>query len=166
MRPILTALAVCAIAAPCLAEEPVGCDKFKWQIDKERLILTGDTIAIASGTKLPHAYPMSVIVDLKPFADAKLPRAPEREPKTPASFAGFVDVPAPATGGTYKISLSAEGWVDVIQNDQFVKASDFSGATGCDVIRKVVKFDLAMQPFTIQLSGVASHSIRIAITAE
>jgi hypothetical protein len=165
VRLALVVLAL-AIATPVFAEEPVGCDKFKWPIDKERLILTGDTIAIASGTKLPHAHPMSVVVDLKPFVDAKLPRTPERAPKSPTSFAGFVDVPAPATNGTYKISLSAEGWVDVIQSDQFIKASDFSGATGCDVIRKVVKFDLAARPFTIQLSGIATETIRIGITAE
>lgn len=33
------ALAVLAIAAPAFAQEPVGCDKFKWPLDHEKALL-------------------------------------------------------------------------------------------------------------------------------
>ncbi len=149
-----------------MADEPVGCDKFKWPIDKELTVMIGDTIAIPSGTNLPKALPVSVIVSLKPFADAKLPTPPERAPKSPDAYAGFVQAAAPAKAGTYKISLSAEGWIDVVQDGQPVKSSTFSGALGCDGIRKSVKFDLAAKPFTIELSDVKNDAIRIAITGD
>jgi hypothetical protein len=32
--------------------------------------------------------------------------------------------------------------------------------------RRAMKFDLAAQPFTVQLSGVPANSIRIAVTAD
>jgi hypothetical protein len=159
-------LAVCsvAIAAPALAQEPVGCDKFKWPLDKERATLNGtDLPKIASGDRVPWPIPFAATVALAPLSDAKLPMPPERAPKSPDSFGGFVQIPAPASG-TYKITQSSEGWIDVVQNGQFVKSAAFTGVMGCDGVRKSVKFDLAAQPFTVQLSGVGSNSIRIAIT--
>jgi hypothetical protein len=39
----------------------------------------------------------------------------------------------------------------------------FSGATDCDGIRKVVKFELSDAPLIIQVTGVASDSIAIAV---
>jgi hypothetical protein len=149
-----------------MADEPVGCDKFRWPIDKELTVMIGDTIAIPSGTNLPKALPVSVIVSLKRFADAKLPTPPERAPESPDSFAGYVQASAPPKPATYKISLSAEGWIDVVQDGQPVKSSAFSGALGCEGIRKSVKFDLAAKPFTIELSGVKNDAIRIAITGD
>jgi hypothetical protein len=166
VRSLFIALVVCSIAAPCLAQEPVGCDNFKWPLDKERAMLTGDTPTVASGTSLAHALPVSVIVALKPFADANLPMAPERAPKSPTSFAGFIEVGAPARAGTYKISASSEVWIDVVQDGHTVKSAGFSGATGCEGIRKSVKFDLAAQPFTVELSSIQADSIRIAITGD
>jgi hypothetical protein len=167
VRSFLIALAVCSIAAPCLAQEPVGCDKFKWPLDKERATLNGtDLPKVASGARASWPVPFATTVALVPFADAKLPMAPERAPKSPTSFAGFVEVPTPSKAGIYKITLSSEGWIDVIQNGQFVKSAAFSGATGCDGIRKSVKFDLAAQPFTIELSSVPADTIRIAVSSD
>jgi hypothetical protein len=155
----------CTIAAPCLAQEPVGCDKFKWPLDKERATLNGtDLPKVTSGTNISWPVPFATTVALVPFAEAKLPTAPERAPKSPTAFAGFVQAPAPAKPGSYKVTLSSEGWIDVIQDGQTVKSSAFSGAMGCEGIRKSVKFDLAAKPFTVELSNMPADIVRIAIT--
>jgi hypothetical protein len=60
--------------------------------------------------------------------------------------------------------LSAEGWIDVAQAGQAVKSTAFSGAMGCEGIRKSVKFDLAAAPFTVELSGVKADSIKLAVS--
>ena len=152
-------------AAPALAQEPVGCDKFKWPLDKERATLTGtDLPKVASGDRVKWPIPFGVTVALVPLAEARLPVPPERKPKSPTSFAGFVQIPAPTRPGSYKITLSAEGWIDVIQNDLSVKATAFSGALGCAGIRKSVKFDLAAQPLTVELSGIGADSIGMVIS--
>jgi len=171
MRSIIFVLAAWAIAAPALAQaprqEPVGCDKFKWPIEKERLTLTGtDLPSINSGQQVALPTPFGAILALKPFAEAKLPTPPERTPKSPDSFAGFFQVPAPKTAGTYKIALSAEGWIDVFQDGHVVKSTAFSGALGCEGVRKSVKFELVAAPFIVELSGVAASSIKLAIVAE
>jgi len=158
-------LAACAVAAPAFAQEPVGCDKFKWPLDKERATLNGtDLPKIASGASVTFPIPFGTIVALVPFADAKLPAPPERAPKSPDTFAGYFEVPAPKQAGSYKITLSAEGWIDVTQAGQAVKSTAFSGAVGCEGVRKSVKFDLAAAPFTVELSGVKTDSIKLAVS--
>jgi hypothetical protein len=107
-----------------------------------------------------------VTVGLVPFADAKLPTPPEGAPRLPTSFAGFVQVAPPAHDGIYKISLSSEAWIDVSQAGHLLKSVAFSGATGCEGIRKSVKFDLKAEPFTIQLSNVPGNSIGVAVSGD
>jgi hypothetical protein len=167
MKSALIVLIGLLAAGPCLAQEPVGCDKFKWPLDKERATLSGtDLPKVASGDRAPWKIPFAAIAALVPFADAKLPTAPERAPKSPTSFAGFIQVAAPPQSGSYKVSLSSEGWIDVVQDGRTVKSTGFTGATGCEGIRKSVKFDLAAQPFTVELSGIATDTIRISITGD
>ena len=36
VKPTFVLFALCVSAAPALAQEPAGCDKFKWPLDKER----------------------------------------------------------------------------------------------------------------------------------
>jgi len=167
MRSLLAALLAFVVAAPCLAQEPVGCDKFKWPLDTERAMLTAaDVPGVASGGSVAKPPPVAVSVALVSLADAKLPLPLERAPKSSASFAGFVKAAAPPRAGTYKITVSAPAWIDVAQAGKLVKSSTFSGAVGCDGIRKSVKFDLAAAPFTVEISGVEANSIRFAITGD
>jgi hypothetical protein len=167
MKTAIVFLAWFALAAPAFADEPVGCDKFTWPLDKERAMLTSaDTVSVASGMKLALPLPVAVIVDLAPFADAKLPTAPERAPRKANSFAGFISVPAPPQSGVYKITLSSEAWIDVVQDGHFVKSVAHSGAMGCAGTRKSVKFDLAPAPFVVQLSSVPANKIGVAITGD
>jgi hypothetical protein len=167
VKSVIIGLVACAIAGPCLAQEPVGCDKFKWPLDKERATLNGtDLPKLTSGASVTWPIPWATTVALVAFADAKLPVAPERAPKSPTSFAGFVQIAAPPQAGTYKITLSSEGWIDVVQDGHIVKSVAFSGATGCEGVRKSVKFDLETHPLTLELSGVPADLIKIAVSAE
>jgi hypothetical protein len=167
MKSVIIVLVGCMIAVPALAQEPAGCDKFKWPIDKERGLLTSkDAPTVASGSSVAPALPVAMTVTLVPFADAKLPAAPERAPRLAASFAGFIQVAAPARDGTYKISLSSDAWIDVVQAGHLVKSTAHSGATACEGIRKSVKFDLKAEPFAVQLSNAPTNAIGVAISAD
>jgi hypothetical protein len=167
MRPLLVIFALCVSVAPALAQEPSGCDKFKWPLEKERATLTGsDLPKLASGSQVSWPVPFATTVTPLPFADARFAIAPERAPKSNNSFAGFVEVPAPARSGTYKITLSSEGWIDVVQDGQRLRSIAATGVTGCDGVRKSVKFELAAKPFTVQFSGVEANSVGLAISGE
>ena len=167
MKPLLVLFALCVSAAPALAQEPVGCDKFKWPLDKERATLTGsDLPQLASGSRVTWPLPFATTVALLQFAEAKLLLPPEHAPKPNNSFAGFIELTAPASSGTYKITLSSEGWIDVVQDGQRLKSIAATGATGCDGVRKSVKFELAKTPFTVQFSGIEAGNVGVAISRD
>ena len=157
-------IALLLLASPALAaEEPSGCDRFKWNIDRERAALMAtDRTKLASGSEIAAMPSGSVILSLVAPADAKLPTPPERAPKD-GTFAGFASVKTVPKAGVYTISLSAGGWVDVVQDGHFLKPKAFSGATDCDGIRKTMKYELSASPFVLQVSGSKDNSISIAI---
>jgi len=151
-------------AAPAwAAEEPSGCDKFKWPIEHARAALTApDRAKLASGGELAALPSSGITLALVAPADAKLPNPPERAPKE-GTFAGFTSVKTAPKAGLYTISLSAGGWVDVVQDGHFLKPKAFSGATDCDGIRKTMKYELSAAPFVLQISGTKENSVSIAI---
>ena len=151
-------------AAPAwAAEEPSGCDKFKWPIDRERAALTAPDLAkLTSGAELTALPSTGVTLALVAPTEAKLPTPPERAPKD-GTFAGFASVKTAPKAGIYTISLSAGAWVDVVQDGRFLKPKAFSGATDCEGIRKTMKYELSDKPFVLQISGIKDNSISIAI---
>ena len=151
-------------AAPVLAaDEPSGCDKFKWPIDDARKVLTApDRVALASGGALAAMPSTGVALSLVSPADAKLPSPPERAPRD-GTMAGFATFKGAPKAGVYTVSLSAGAWVDLVQDGHFLKPKAFSGATDCDGIRKTMKYELAAQPFVLQVSGAKESAISIAI---
>ncbi|MBR0739847.1 hypothetical protein JQ581_23200 [Bradyrhizobium liaoningense] len=158
---ILTALSLGATSA-LAAEEPSGCDKFKWPIERERAVLTAPERAkLASGSEQTALPSSAITLGLVVPGEARLPTPPERAPKD-GTFAGFTSIKAPKAG-LYTISLSAGAWVDVVQDGHFLKPVAFSGATDCDGIRKTIKYELSGQPVVVQVSGAKENSLSIAI---
>ena len=161
--PLLFALVLLGSAPAWAAEEPSGCDKFKWNIDHERAALTApDRVKLASGAELAALPSTGIMLGLSAPADARLPSPPERAPKE-GTFAGFAAFKNPPKPGIYTISLSAGGWVDVMQDGHFLKPKGFSGATDCEGIRKTMKYEISASPLLLQISGTREDSISIAI---
>jgi hypothetical protein len=156
---------VAAVASPALAQEPKGCDAFKWPVAREHALLRTATATKPSGTEFADASSAEAVrIALQPIESAKLPMPPERSPRAPSTFAGFVTFAKVGQPGLYAVSLSDNGWIDVIQGGIYLKPLAFSGATGCDGLRKTVKFRLESGPLTIQVTGVAGGSIAVSVT--
>jgi hypothetical protein len=154
-----------ALGLPAQAAEPSGCDGFKWPVTREKAVLTGPAAKVESGATL-EVTGKAVRLALGPQADARLPVPPERLPKQPDSiadrFAGFVRIDKVAAG-TYTVALSAPAWLDAIQDGKTLKPAAFSGATDCEGIRKVVKFDLAGGPLLLEVSSVPANEIVLTV---
>ena len=161
--PLLIAFVLLSAAPAWAAEEPSGCDKFKWPIERERAALTApDRLKLASGGELAAVPSTGMTLTLRPPGEAKLPSPPERAPKE-GTFAGFASFKNAPKAGLYTVSLSAGGWVDVAQDGHFLKPRGFSGATDCEGIRKTMKYEISQNPFVLQVSGTREDSISIAI---
>jgi hypothetical protein len=162
---LVVGLLLVSLAPTWAAEEPSGCDKFKWNIDHERAALTApDRAKLASGSEVVAVPSTGLILALSTPSEAKLPSPPERAPKE-GTFAGFTSFKAAPKAGIYTISLSAGAWVDVVQDGHFLKPKGFSGATDCEGIRKTMKYELGATPFVLQVSGAREDSLSIAIRA-
>jgi hypothetical protein len=159
---LLAALALGTTSA-LAADEPSGCDKFKWPIERERAALTApDRARLASGSEQAAVPPTGITLALVAPGEAKLPSPPERAPKE-GTFAGFASFKTAPKAGLYTISLSAGAWVDVVQDGHALKPVAFSGATDCEGIRKTMKYELSAQPFVLQVSGARDNALSIAI---
>ncbi|MFK4511019.1 hypothetical protein LPJ38_07825 [Bradyrhizobium daqingense] len=161
---VLTFLAALSLGATSAlaADEPSGCDKFKWSIERERAALTAsDRPKLASGSEQAALPSSAITLGLVVPGEARLPTPPERAPKD-GTFAGFTSIKAPKAG-LYTVSLSAGAWVDVVQDGHFLKPVAFSGATDCAGIRKTIKYELSGQPFVLQVSGAKENSLSIEI---
>lgn len=159
--------AIALVAAPGLAQaqEGSGCDGFKWPLDRERAALVRtDKASLPNGGTL--AYDAATTLQLKPFSSAELPKAPERAPKSPSAFAGHFAIAAPAKPGAYKITISSEGWVDVLDGGAYLHPIAFTGSRGCEGARKSVKFDLPARPLALQFSGVARDQISVIVSPD
>nr|AWL93448.1 hypothetical protein CIT37_15715 [Bradyrhizobium ottawaense] len=157
----LAALSFSATSA-LAAEEPSGCDKFKWPIERERAALTApDRATLASGSEQASLPSSAITLGLAASSEAKLPTPPERAPKD-GTFAGFTSIKS-AKPGLYTISLSTGAWIDVVEDGHVLKPLVFSGATDCGGIRKTVKYELSAQPFVLQISGAKEDAVAIAI---
>jgi len=60
------------------------------------------------------------------------------------------------------VTLSDEAWVDAVQDVRSVGSTRRSDCAG---LRKSVRLDLGIAPFVLQISGVASDLIAVAISA-
>jgi hypothetical protein len=76
---VFIALALFVSAPAFAAEEPSGCDKFKWPIDHERAALTApDRAKLTSGNELAALPSSGITLALVAPADAKLPTVSAR----------------------------------------------------------------------------------------
>ena len=118
------------IAAPGLAQaQGSGCSGFKWPLDHERAALVRtDKASLPNGGAIP--YDVAMTLGLQPLSAAGLPKAPERAPKSPSAFAGHFALGAPAKPGAYRITISSEGWVDVLDGGAYLHPIGFTGAKG------------------------------------
>jgi hypothetical protein len=155
------------VAAPGLAQaqEGSGCSGFKWSLDRERAALVRtDKALLPNGGALP--YDAAMTLKLQPLSSAGLPKAPERAPRSPSTFAGHFTLAGPAEPGTYRITISSVGWVDILDGGAYLHPVAFTGAKDCDGARKSVKFDLPSRPLALQVSGVPSDQISIIVSPD
>jgi len=160
----LAAAVLIALHAPAFAGD--GCAKFAWALTREQaLFAANDKTAVKAGDTLPTIPKGAFVLALQPGADAAFAMPPERKPKSERWFGGMLRLPALDKPGIYQVTLSEEAWIDVVQDGRYARSVGSTGRSDCPNLRKSVRLDLAATPFVLQLSGVTSESVVIAIGA-
>ena len=154
-------LTVCPVGL-AMAEDAPACAEFSWSLARERTAFAApDLLALGSGSTLPDST-WAIQLTLKPAADVTLP-VPSEKPMKPGTFSGFVTATVPAAG-TYQLTLSDEGWVDVSQDGRTtLKSSAHSGKVGCPGVRKSLRFALNAGKVTIVISRAPGPQIKLGL---
>lgn len=165
------AFALLATAATVAQEAPAkdasestatGCAAFKWPLDKERKAFEDAGIEnIASGTARGGWKEQAFALALQPDADVPHTLPPRK--RKPDTFGAIVAFAAPDKAGTYQVTLSGEGWVDLVQQGAALKSAGHSGVKDCQGLRKSVRFSVGESPLVLQISGAPAGSIKISI---
>jgi hypothetical protein len=143
-----------------------GCDRLAWPVVQQRTwfaaaekrtINAGETLAVIPGG--------AFILRLQAGADAMFAMPPERKPRAERWFGSMIRFPAPDKPGIYQVTLSDEAWIDVVQNGRFARSVGSTGRSDCPGLRKSVRLDLGIAPLVLQISGITSDSIAVAISA-
>ena len=161
-RFVFASFALTAFLTPVLADD--GCGKFAWSLAREQaLFAAADKPNVQAGATLA-AIPQSAIkLQLQPGVDAAFAMPPERKPKAERWFGVMLRLPALDKPGIYQVTLSEEAWIDVVQDGRYARSVGSRGRSDCQGLRKSVRLDLAAAPFVLQLSGVTSESVVVAI---
>lgn len=154
-------LIVCPVGL-AQANDPPACAEFSWSVARERTAFGApDLLVLGSGSALPDST-CALQLTLQPAADVTLPVPSEKTVK-PGTFSGFVTATVPAAG-TYQLSLSDEGWVDVSQDGRTtLKSTAHSGKVGCPGVRKSLRFALNGGTVTIEISRAPGPQIKLGL---
>ncbi|MEJ0074849.1 MAG: hypothetical protein WDO17_05305 [Alphaproteobacteria bacterium] len=162
MLRFVVAAILAAATTPALAQDPC---KAKWPLDNEHELLKArSAVKTASGAGQSALPATALDLKLEPAASARMVMPPERAPKAPNSYSGFVRFAGSPRNQTVLVTLSEEAWIDVVQSGRYVKSAAFNSLYECPTMRKSVKFQLAPGPFAVQLSGVTAETIKMTVT--
>ncbi len=145
------------------AQDLSGCGKFAWPLAREQAwFAAADKQSVASGMMMDRLPNAALLLRLEPTLRAKFALQPERAPSAD-KYGGTLSFPAPERGGLYQVTASADAWIDVVQDGRFAKSVGSTGRRDCPGVRKSLRFDLRQAPFVVQVSGVASETITLAV---
>ncbi len=164
---LLPALALSVVVSvPAAAAE--DCSGFKWPLDTEiGWLNAGDDVALKSGGEIPEAPAKAITLTLQPAKSVTMLVAPGVKPQAVSadSFSGWFNIGAGAKPGLYQVSLSTNGWIDVVQNGKLVPSKGFTGRQECKAIHKSVRFEIGEGPFGVQITGAPAETVRLTINA-
>jgi hypothetical protein len=154
-------------ASPALHAADDACMHFKWDITRERAVMTQTPARVTAAAKGDAAPALQIdkvyTIALAPQSDVAFVAKPAKPTLADGAHAGIVRFHVGAAG-RYHIALTGPHWLDVLQNGHVINSSDFNGAHGCERPRKIVEYDFpADSDLILQLSGAADASVDLAI---
>jgi hypothetical protein len=160
----LVAVAVAAEPGSATAQDKPPCDQFDWSVKREFALLKDtDLETVLSGATIASLPSKGIALELMPYVAVEYIQAPGRAPISEESFGGLLQVLSVEKAGAYNVTLSGEGWIDVIQNGKALAPIAQTGGADCETIHKSIRFEFQTGPAAFQVSGVVATQIRLAV---
>lgn len=172
-RSVTTAsLALLAMTVGPLAQPhdppPGDCGSFSTDVTRELAVMRQPPIPLTAASSVSDSaprlspgkhYAVSLVEQGQVRFAAKPGRATSAENPRGGVFRFEVAKP-----GIYRVSITSRHWIDVLDGESVIASVNHHGP-GCDLLHKIVEFDLAAgRPFTLQLSGRDDAIVGLAIT--
>lgn len=139
-----------------------GCGAFKQDVSAARALLGQEGQQTERGQEVKLLSPAALELDLTSLDAVTPPLRPDRLPSGGEHVVGWVTLTDVAPGHV-QVALSAEGWIDLIEDGRALKAADFTGAKDCPGIRKVVSFTVRQSKVTVQVTAQRVQHLRVAV---
>lgn len=160
----LLGIALLALLRPASAADE-GCEKFAWSLARERTwFAASDKASVTSGATLAAFPKTAIAIRLQPAGEAVFELPPERKPRIEQWFGGSIRFPAAERPGIHQVTLSADAWIDIVQDGRYARSVGSTGRSDCPGLRKSLRLELGAAPFALQVSGVPTDAIVIAIS--
>jgi hypothetical protein len=161
----LSAALACAAAGIASADEACVSG---WNIAKEHALFMSTASAVPAGSTV-SATP-SIVTDrlyelkLTPQSAVTFAVPPGKKMLTDGAFAGLIALKL-ASPGSYRVSVDAPFWIDVVDDGKLIASKDFQGARDCGALRKMVEYELpANHSLIVQVSGAVKTSVLLSVT--
>jgi hypothetical protein len=159
MRARFSACVLTLLAAASGAAAEDGCDRFDWRLDREQALFGEGFFAdVESESALPKDGAFSML--LQPVAQVIYTVAPERGRDD--GFGGIVTLEWIAAG-RYQVTLSADAWIDAVQNDRRLPVLASTSRDDCPGIRQSVQFEIKGVPLTLQFGGAMVRRLNVSV---
>ncbi len=158
------------LSQTAMAADPDPCTKFAWDVSHELAVIKQTPQPVAAAVKPGKDIPqlqVDKVYEIKLANQAGVtfaltPGKPTLPDNAQAGLASFRTDKA----GRYRVAITSEHWIDVLDGNELIKSRDFQGARGCERPRKIVEYDLpASRELTLQLSGSPAAAVALAVTA-
>jgi hypothetical protein len=160
---IAAATMICALGGPLAFAEEATCTGFSWPMDRETKLFSQSAETVGSGTTLSSVPTSALRLALVQQANAAYPLPPDREPESADAKGGWFVLPAPASPGLYQVTLSTKGWIDAVQAGKKLDNAGFASDGACKAMHKSIRFDMAAEPITIQISDVTESEVIVTV---
>lgn len=161
MRSLILLLAMLTVPAAAQTRAEPSCANVRVALPGE-LAGWGVQTPVSAGTKAGEG----AAIEIGRSAMISLHSAKHLDfsaPKGAADANGGTLAIAVAKGGTYRVALGGEAWVDLVQDGKPVAAKAHGHGPRCSGIRKLVDFALEPGNYTIQLSGSTQDSVAMMV---
>jgi hypothetical protein len=159
-------LFVASVASAAFAADNADpCSTFAWPMTTERALLANAVhTQVKDGGFIERAPPLGFRLALVQDNETRFALVPQRAPSA-SGYGASIGIDAPPAEGDYLVTLSSEGWIDLLQNGASVTSTAHSGVMNCPGMRKSVRFHLAAgAPLTLQISSAPAPQIDVAIS--
>jgi hypothetical protein len=162
---VAAGLALIAFAASARAEDMAWCKSFAWPVDADRAAFESPKLeSVGTGAARGPWKEQAFMLKLAPQESVSFAHRPSgRYHAKGKVFGGTVSFDPPEQAGRYYVTLSSDGWIDVVQNGAGIRSDAHTGAKECPGLRKSVRFPVGSFPIVLQLSGVTTDTIKVGI---